>query len=66
MKTTIKDIKRGEWFTLKDIENPTEMQVWIKDEYDRTEKAYWCQCFGDINKFRLFKGNKEVYTEFTF
>ena len=66
MKTTIKSLKKGEWFTKKDIENPTENQVWIRGDYDRTSKRYECQSYGDINRICYIKGDKEVYTEFTF
>lgn len=37
---TIKQLKYGEYFTLKEIEFPKENQVWIRDEYDREERAY--------------------------
>lgn len=66
MKTTIKSLKPGAWFTKKDIKNPTEMQVWIRGEYDRTEKRYEIQCWGDINKIQYVKGDTIAYTEFTF
>ena len=67
----LKDVKNNapdSWFTLKPIEDPNEMQVWIKDKdsYDRTTKKYYCTCFGDIGKCRAFDGNKVVYIDFTF
>lgn len=34
----LKDIKKGEYFTLKPIAEPKESQVYIKEEYDRSEK----------------------------
>ncbi|MBR0340959.1 MAG: hypothetical protein IJH64_01645 [Oscillospiraceae bacterium] len=63
---TVKQLKRGEWFTLKPIENPTESQVYIRGDYIRETKRYECQLFDDISAFRYFKGDKEVFTEFTF
>ena len=66
MKRTVKSMKKGEWFTKKDLSDPTEMQVWIRGEYDREAKKYWCQCFGDISKEQLIKGDAIAYTEFTF
>ena len=63
---TIKNLKKGEFFTLKAIENPTENQVWVKGDYDRTERKYVCYKFSDVCACRLFKGDKEVHTEFTF
>lgn len=62
----LKDLKKGEFFTLKPIEEPKESQVYIKGEYDRSEKKYDCGKFSDISYSRLIKGDKEVYTEFTF
>lgn len=62
----LKELKQGDWFTLKPIENPKESQVYIRGEYDRTEKKYDCGKFSDISYSRLLKGDTEVYTEFTF
>lgn len=62
----LKDLKKGELFTLKPVEEPRESQIFVKDEYDRSEKKYWCgkwSCYGD-GKF--ISGDKIVYTEFTF
>ena len=63
---TIKDLKKGEYFTIKPISNPTEKQVYIRDEYDRTEKKYLAGRFDDISYSRLFKPSQEVYTDFIF
>ena len=63
---TIKELKKGEFFTLKNIEEPKESQVYIRGEYDRTEKKYECIRFSDCNSCRYLKGDKEVYTNFTF
>lgn len=63
---TIKELKKGEYFTIKPIENPKESQVYIRDEYDRADKKYCCIKFSDISVSRMFDGNKEVYTDFTF
>lgn len=62
----IKDLKIGEYFTLKPIENPTEKQVFIRGEYDRTEKKFECGRFDDISYTRYLSGKTEVYTDFTF
>lgn len=63
---TLKNLKIGEYFTLKPIENPTEKQVFIRGEYDRTEKKYECGRFDDISYTRYLSGKTEVYTDFTF
>ena len=38
----IKDLKKGAFFTKKPVDNPKESQVWIRGEYDRSEKKYEC------------------------
>ena len=62
----VKELKKGEWFTKKPIEYPSGMQVWIRDEYDKSERKYLCYCWGDINKWCYIKGDKEVYIDFMF
>lgn len=62
----MKELKKGEYFTKKAIAEPTERQVWIRGDYDRTEKKYEAYRFDDVNTWCYISGNKEVYTEFTF
>lgn len=66
-QTTLKEIKKGEWFTLKPLEYPKETQVYIKGDYDRGEKKYlcdkWWDCLGD---YRILKGSTIVYVDFIF
>ena len=62
----LKELKKGELFTLKPVEFPRESQIFVKDEYDRSERKYWVgkwSCYGD-GKF--VSGDREVYTEFEF
>lgn len=63
---TVKQLKRGDFFTLKDIEFPKESQVYIRGDYDRASKKYICYKFSDVCSTREIKGNKEIYTGFTF
>lgn len=63
---TIRDIKKGDFFTLSNLSHPKESQVWIRDEYDRSERKYTAHRFDDVNYFRSFKADFVVYTEFTF
>ena len=62
----IKDLKKGELFTLKPIESPKDCQVYIREDYDRTEKKFWGQKWFDNCSGRYFDGNKVVYIGFTF
>lgn len=63
---TIKDLKKGDWFTLKPIAEPKENQVYIRGDYDRSEKKYECGKFSDISYCRMLKPSTEVYTDFIF
>ena len=65
-QTTLKDLKRGEFFTLKEAENPEEKIIWVKGEYDRTEKKYSCYKFSDVCHESFKKGTAKVWTDFTF
>ena len=63
----LKELKKGEFFTLKAIEEPTESQVYVKGVYDRSEKKFECQKFTDIwGNGKMLKSNTVVYVGFTF
>ena len=63
---TIKELKKGQYFTKKAIDEPTEKQVWIRGEYDKSQKKYECVRFDDICQCCYLKGGTEVFTDFTF
>jgi len=63
--TTIKDIKLNGWFTLKNIEEPKENQVWVRNHYDRETKTYSITNWA-TQRERFVKANKQVFTNFTF
>ena len=62
----LKNLKKGDWFTLKNISEPKGNQVWIKEEYDRSTKKYLCIRWSDISDSKEISGEKEVYTNFIF
>ena len=62
----MKDLKPGEWFTLKPIQNPRESQVFIRSDYDPSERKYWATKWSDIGDGKYIPGNREVYTDFEF
>lgn len=62
----VKELKIGEWFTLKPYEYPTDMQVYVRDEYVRGDKKFMAYKYGDVCYSRLFPGDKEVYVDFVF
>lgn len=62
----LKELKKGAWFTLKPIPSPAPSQVWIRGDYDRTEKRYSAINWEDMNRERLLSGDREVFVDFTF
>ena len=62
----IKDLKKGDWFTLKPIEEPHDFQVYVRGDYDRSDKKFECSKWSDFCSSRYFKGNKIVYVDFIF
>lgn len=62
----MKELKKGEWFTMKPVEQPKESQVYIKSDYDRSEKKYWATKWTDIGDGKYVDGNKLVYIDFEF
>ena len=62
----LKELKKGTYFTLKNLEFPSDSQVWIKGEYDKPSKSYSIINFSDTNRERFIKGNHEIFTDFTF
>ena len=63
---TIKELKKGELFTLRQVEFPKDSQVYVRGEYDKGSKTYSCYKWDDVNEERFYKGTTKVYTEFTF
>lgn len=62
----LKELKKGDYFTKKDISEPNENQVFVRGEYCREDKKYIVYRFSDVNEFQMMKGDKEVFTEFYF
>lgn len=61
MPVQLRTVKKGDFFRL-----PGGKAVYVRGDYDRSEKRYECYRFDDINAFRMFKGEKLVETGFTF
>ena len=59
----LKDLKRGEFFKLKD--SPTS-PMWVRSEYCRSERKYSCYKYDDVNHESFFKGDRIVFTDFYF
>lgn len=52
-KITLKQLKPGTLFRLKDSESSP---VWVRDHYDRSSKTYACHKYEDYNHEAFFKG----------
>ena len=62
----IQELKKGEYFTIKPIEEPRESQVFVYDGHDRSLRRYIGIKFNNISLDRAFKKDTEVYTDFIF
>lgn len=63
----LKDLKNGEFFTLKDYgDNPDEKKVYVRGNFERSEKKYSVTKFSDAFAERFLSGEKVVFVGFTF
>jgi hypothetical protein len=62
----LKQVKENEFFTLKPIEYPNDMQVYVRNHYDRSTKTYSASKYGDMMFERFFKPTKLVWIDFEF
>lgn len=62
----LKSLDKGTYFTRKPIEYPTERQVFVRGDYDRSSKRYDCERFSDMCDAVSLKGDTLVYTDFIF
>lgn len=62
----LRKVKEGEIFTLKELPEPKESQVWIRNHYDRASKTFSASNYADVNRERFLKPNRIVYTDFIF
>lgn len=62
----LRDLKPGDFFTRKPIDNPKESQVWVRGAYDRIQKKYECTNWADTSRTICLKGSTNVYTDFIF
>lgn len=61
--TTIRRLKKGEFFRLKDSETAP---VWVRDEYIPSAKKFSTHKFDDVNHETLRKGDSVVFVGFIF
>ena len=58
MEVILKDMKKGDLFTLK-----PDGPVWIRDEYDRSTKKYCVYKWDDVNHWSLKRGTLKVHID---
>lgn len=63
---TVKELKKGDFFTRKPIDAPKESQVYIRGAYDPGSRSYTCTRFDDCCRSISLQGDKEVFTDFVF
>ena len=62
-ETKIKNINQGTYFRLKPSDTAP---VWVRGEYIPQAKCYSTYKWENINHEVIRRGDKEVYTDFTF
>lgn len=59
----LRKVKPGEFFRLASSDSAP---VWVRGEYDRSERKYECSRFDDVNHWSYFQGSRLVYVGFDF
>ena len=62
----VKELKKGDFFTKKPNPSPSDSQVWVRGDYDRSAKKYECHRWDDVNTFCYLSGSREVFTDLIF
>ena len=58
--TTIKQVKKGDFFRLTNNENAP---LWVRGYYYAPGKVYECYKYDDVNHEAFFKGDRKVWQE---
>lgn len=62
----IRDLKPGDYFIRKPNEYPKARQVFIRRDYDRALKRYFCERWDDIGSGIMLNGDTVVFVDFSF
>ena len=62
----LRNLKKGTFFTKKEIAYPNDSQVWVKGDYVRSMKRFECYRYSDVNDIQYIRPDKIVYTDLTF
>jgi len=60
--TKIQDVKKGDYIMRK----PDAKKIYVRGDYDRTARAFYCTDVQDINRGILIKTDKPVFVGFTY
>lgn len=63
---TLKELNHGDYFKIVNSKGQMSKTVYVKKEYDRSERKYMATRFDDISASRLLKGTQTVTTDFIF
>ena len=66
IQTTIRELKKGDFFTFRPIEEPKARHVYVRSHYDRNSKLFAYYNFSGVNCEQFTNGNRIVYTDFIF
>lgn len=58
--TTIKQVKKGDFFRLTNNENAP---LWVRGYYYAPDKVYECYKYDDVNHEGFFKGTRKVWID---
>lgn len=62
----LRNVKKGDYFTLRPVAEPKDSQVYVRGDYCRECKKYDVSKFFDINDYRFMCGDRIVYVGFHF
>lgn len=62
----LREVKKGDYFLRIRKDGSTMNSVYIREDYDRSTKKYFCGKFDDISAGMQLKGDTPVLIGFTF
>jgi hypothetical protein len=64
--TTMRHVKKGDYFKALDSKGRIVNTVYVKDNYDHSANAYMAYRFDDISRSKYFHADARVIIDFTF
>lgn len=63
---TVKQLRKGTYFRVVKKNGTVGKTVYVKGDYDRSDKRYCCTKFSDISSSKGMKSTQKVTTDFIF